>query len=52
MSIRVRAAWYNTTNAYYNCTLNSKPCSLSVFFPDGNAAVLTTPGPQQVRLLL
>ncbi|XP_054781764.1 E3 ubiquitin-protein ligase APD2-like [Prosopis cineraria] len=45
--IRVRAAMYNTTDAYYKCNLTSDPCGLSVFFPDGNAAVLTSPGPQQ-----
>ncbi|XP_028764334.1 uncharacterized protein LOC114722465 [Neltuma alba] len=45
--IRVRSAMYNTTDAYYKCTLTSDPCGLSVFFPDGNAAVLTSPAPQQ-----
>ncbi|KAK4253266.1 hypothetical protein QN277_010590 [Acacia crassicarpa] len=45
--IRVRAAMYNTTDAYYKCTLTSEPCGLNVFFPDGNAAILTSPVPQQ-----
>ncbi|KAF7845364.1 E3 ubiquitin-protein ligase rififylin [Senna tora] len=49
MTIRVRAAWYNTTDAYYKCTLNSKPCSMSVFFQQ-NAAVNTSSNEWYVKL--
>ncbi|XP_061343005.1 E3 ubiquitin-protein ligase APD2 [Gastrolobium bilobum] len=47
LNLRVRALLHNTTNAYYKCALTSSPCSLSIFFPEGNAAVLVSPGPQQ-----
>ncbi|XP_027351326.1 uncharacterized protein LOC113862437 [Abrus precatorius] len=47
LNLSVKAFLHNTTNAYYKCSLTSSPCSLNIFFPDGNAAVLVSPGPQQ-----
>lgn len=47
LNLTVRALLHNTTNAYYKCALTSSPCSLNMFFPDGNTAVLVSPGPQQ-----
>ncbi|KAL2337071.1 hypothetical protein Fmac_011517 [Flemingia macrophylla] len=47
LNISVRASLHNTTNAYYKCALTNSPCSLNIFFPEGSAAVLVTPGPQQ-----
>ncbi|GAU27447.1 hypothetical protein TSUD_161330 [Trifolium subterraneum] len=42
LNLTVKAILHNTTNAYYKCALTSSPCSLNIFFPDGNAAVLNT----------
>ncbi|TKY65832.1 putative E3 ubiquitin-protein ligase XBAT34 [Spatholobus suberectus] len=47
LNLSVRAFLHNTTNNYYKCTLTNSPCSLNIFFPEGGAAVLVTPGPQQ-----
>ncbi|XP_057435239.1 E3 ubiquitin-protein ligase APD2-like [Lotus japonicus] len=47
LNLSVRAFVHNTTNAYYKCALTSSPCSLNIFFPNGNAAVLVSPAPQQ-----
>ncbi|KAK7339881.1 hypothetical protein VNO77_20567 [Canavalia gladiata] len=47
LNLSVKAFLHNTTNAYYKCILTSSPCSLNIFFPGGNAAVLVSPGPQQ-----
>ncbi|KAK2361089.1 RING/U-box superfamily protein [Trifolium repens] len=48
LNLTVKAFLHNTTNAYYKCALtSSSPCSLNIFFPDGNAAVLVSPAPQQ-----
>ncbi|KAK9290588.1 hypothetical protein L1049_008759 [Liquidambar formosana] len=47
LNLTVRALLYNTTEAYYKCSLSQGLCSLQVPFPSGNAAVLTSPGPAQ-----
>ncbi|OMO85057.1 Zinc finger, RING/FYVE/PHD-type [Corchorus capsularis] len=47
LNITVRAIIYNTTEAYYRCTLTDGDCSLSILFPQGNSVVLTSPGPDQ-----
>ncbi|KAK7294696.1 hypothetical protein RJT34_17589 [Clitoria ternatea] len=47
LNLSVRASLHNTTNAYYKCDLTNNPCILKIFFPDGNAVVLVSPGPQQ-----
>lgn len=47
LDLKIRASIYNTTEAYYKCTLAHGQCRLKLFFPNGNAAVLTTPGPKQ-----
>ncbi|XP_054784489.1 E3 ubiquitin-protein ligase APD2-like [Prosopis cineraria] len=46
LSIKVRASLYNTTNAYYKCALMNNPCHVNIFFPDGNAAILTSDSQQ------
>ncbi|KAJ7949975.1 RING/U-box superfamily protein [Quillaja saponaria] len=46
LNIRARAFLYNTSEAYYQCDLSRGSCGLSIFFPDGNAAVLTSPDPE------
>ncbi|XP_052176890.1 E3 ubiquitin-protein ligase APD2 isoform X2 [Diospyros lotus] len=48
LDIRVKALLYNTTEAYYNCAVADGGCSLKMFFPNGNAAVLTSPSSEQV----
>lgn len=47
LNLSVRASLHNTTDAYYKCAVTDSPCSLNIFFPDGGAAVLVTPAPQQ-----
>ncbi|XAR50838.1 Ubiquitin--protein ligase [Bertholletia excelsa] len=47
LNLTVKAVQYNTTEAYYNCALSHGACHLKMFFPKGNAAVLTSPGPEQ-----
>ncbi|XP_059667991.1 E3 ubiquitin-protein ligase APD2 [Cornus florida] len=47
LNLRVKAFLYNATEAYYKCNLADGPCKLKLFFPEGNAAVLTSPGPEQ-----
>jgi len=41
---------YNTTEAYYKCTFTDSKCSLSILFPNGNAVVLNSLGPEEVNL--
>ncbi|KAA8517812.1 hypothetical protein F0562_015286 [Nyssa sinensis] len=47
LNIRVKAFLYNATEAYYTCSLAQGSCRLNVFFPNGNAALLTSPSPEQ-----
>uniref|UniRef100_A0A5B6ZBZ8 E3 ubiquitin-protein ligase APD1-4 N-terminal domain-containing protein n=1 Tax=Davidia involucrata TaxID=16924 RepID=A0A5B6ZBZ8_DAVIN len=47
LNIRVKAFLYNATAAYYKCSLAQGSCISKVFFPHGNAVVLTSPGPEQ-----
>ncbi|KAK7844265.1 putative e3 ubiquitin-protein ligase xbat35 [Quercus suber] len=47
LNLRVKAYLYNTTEAYYKCTFADGMCGLNVLFPNGNAAVLTSPSAEQ-----
>ncbi|KAF8402653.1 hypothetical protein HHK36_010742 [Tetracentron sinense] len=47
LNLRIRAFLYNTTEAFYKCSLNHGICSLKLFLMGSNAAVLTSPGPEQ-----
>ncbi|KAF7146282.1 hypothetical protein RHSIM_Rhsim04G0128400 [Rhododendron simsii] len=47
LNLTVTSLLYNTTSAYYNCAVAQGACSLKMFFPSGNSAVLTSPGPEQ-----
>lgn len=49
LNLGVKAYLYNTTSAYYKCTFSHGECSINVLFPEGNAAVIATPGPGQVK---
>lgn len=46
LNLSIKAFLYNTAEAYYSCTFVDGICSLSILFPNGNAAVLTSPGPE------
>lgn len=50
LNLRVKAYLHNTTGAYYKCTFADGPCGLDILFPNGNAAVLTSPIPEEVKL--
>lgn len=50
LNFTVNALLYDTSEAYYKCTFTDTSCSLKVLFPSGNVGVLTSPGPEQVRL--
>lgn len=50
LNLSIKAFLYNTAEAYYSCTFVDGICSLSILFPNGNAAVLTSPGPEDVSL--
>lgn len=50
LNFTVNALLYDTSEAYYKCTFTDMSCSLKILFPKGNVAVLTSPGPEQVRL--
>ncbi|KAG5515109.1 hypothetical protein RHGRI_036222 [Rhododendron griersonianum] len=41
---------YNTTRAYYKCSLSHQLCSLKLFLLRANVAVLTSPGMDQVTV--
>ncbi|XP_010543205.1 PREDICTED: uncharacterized protein LOC104816193 [Tarenaya hassleriana] len=47
LDFHLDAVLYNTTEAYYNCNFPNAKCSFNVPFFGANAAVLTSPGPQQ-----
>ena len=51
LNLTVKALQYNTTGAYSKCNLTQGQCSLKLFFPKANAAVITSPGPEQVRCI-
>lgn len=47
--LNAKSLVYNNTDAYYNCSLSNGSCTLKILFPFGNAALVTSPGPDQVR---
>ena len=49
LNLTVKALIYNTTKAYYKCSLGNGLCSLKLFLLRHNAAVLTSPALQQVK---
>lgn len=49
LNLTMKTFVYNTTNANYKCSLGNNLCSLKLFLLQFNAAVLTSPGPQQVK---
>ncbi|XP_042945709.1 E3 ubiquitin-protein ligase APD1-like isoform X3 [Carya illinoinensis] len=47
LNLRVEAYLFNTTESYYKCTFTGGLCGLDILFPNGNAAVLTSPSTEQ-----
>ncbi|KAE8099203.1 hypothetical protein FH972_017204 [Carpinus fangiana] len=47
LNLELKAYTHNTTEAYYKCTFPDGLCSLSILFPNGNVAVLTSPSTEQ-----
>ncbi|XP_043724038.1 E3 ubiquitin-protein ligase APD2 isoform X2 [Telopea speciosissima] len=47
LNLRVQAVLYNTTEAYYKCSVSRNLCSLNLFLLGTNVAVLTSPDPGQ-----
>lgn len=47
LTVTVNAFLYNTTQAYYKCSLDSHLCSLKLFLLGTNVAVLTSPHPKE-----
>ncbi|KAL4188308.1 hypothetical protein AMTRI_Chr08g201820 [Amborella trichopoda] len=43
LELQMRTYLYNTSNAYYKCSLGHELCGLKLFILGANAAVLTTP---------
>ncbi|XP_058071460.1 E3 ubiquitin-protein ligase APD2-like isoform X7 [Magnolia sinica] len=49
LNFSISALLYNTTGAYYKCSPDHNLCGLKLLIFGVNAAVLTTPGPEQGR---
>ncbi|XP_008791207.2 E3 ubiquitin-protein ligase APD2-like isoform X2 [Phoenix dactylifera] len=49
LNFTIRTLLYNTTGAYYKCSLNHKLCVLELFLLRANVAILTTPGPKSAQ---
>ncbi|GAV66614.1 zf-C3HC4_3 domain-containing protein [Cephalotus follicularis] len=47
LKLSVKAFIYNTTKAYYRCSLGDHLCTLKLFILGTNVAVLSTPGAQE-----
>lgn len=47
LNFTIKAFVYDTTKAYYNCSLSHGECSLEVFLLRTNAALLTSPAREQ-----
>ncbi|KAK1377428.1 E3 ubiquitin-protein ligase rififylin [Heracleum sosnowskyi] len=47
LNLTLKALVYNTTRAYYNCSVAYGECTFRTSFSDGNTVVLTTPGSRQ-----
>ncbi|XP_010923286.1 E3 ubiquitin-protein ligase APD2 isoform X2 [Elaeis guineensis] len=49
LNFTIRTLLYNTTGAYYECSLNHRLCVLELFLLRANVAILTTPGPKSAQ---
>ncbi|GAB4859949.1 hypothetical protein Ancab_011428 [Ancistrocladus abbreviatus] len=49
LNFTVKALLYNTTDAYFKCSLSNHLCSFNLFLLRPNTAILTSPGHGQVK---
>ncbi|KAL8154096.1 hypothetical protein V2J09_011856 [Rumex salicifolius] len=49
LNLTIKAVLYNTTEAFFKCSVYNKACSFSCFFLKKNAVIITSPGPEQVK---
>ncbi|KAG1347015.1 hypothetical protein COCNU_06G008440 [Cocos nucifera] len=49
LNFTIQTLLYNTTGAYYECSLNHRLCVLELFLLRANVAILTTPGPKSAQ---
>ncbi|KAM7526484.1 hypothetical protein LguiA_016386 [Lonicera macranthoides] len=47
LNLTIKSFLYNTSGAFSKCMFTRGQCSLKMFFPNGNAALLTTPGTEE-----
>lgn len=48
LTFRIQALFYNTTGAYFKCSLGHRLCALKLFFLEENVAILAS-GPRKVK---
>ncbi|CAL9758344.1 unnamed protein product [Musa acuminata subsp. burmannicoides] len=48
LTFRIQAVLYNTTGAYYKCSLHQRFCALKLSLQRANVAILTTPAPDPI----
>lgn len=51
LNLTIKSFLYNTSGAYSKCMFTRGQCSLKMFFPGRNAALLTTPSTEEVTVL-
>ncbi|KAL8140954.1 hypothetical protein V2J09_006975 [Rumex salicifolius] len=49
LNVTVKALLYNTSEAYFRCSVYDRVCSFSQMLLNKNAVILTSPGPEQVK---
>ncbi|GMH11161.1 hypothetical protein Nepgr_013002 [Nepenthes gracilis] len=49
LNFTIKALLYNTTQAYFKCSLSDSICNFKLFLMKANAAILTSPGPGQAK---
>ncbi|KAL8129413.1 hypothetical protein V2J09_018568 [Rumex salicifolius] len=47
LKLEIRSSIYDTSDAYYKCSVAHGLCNLKVLFPRGNAAILSSPDVQE-----
>ncbi|BBH04646.1 RING/U-box superfamily protein [Prunus dulcis] len=47
LEFNIKSALYNTTEAYYKCSLDNQLCSLKLSLLGASAVVITSPGPKE-----
>ncbi|GMH12222.1 hypothetical protein Nepgr_014063 [Nepenthes gracilis] len=49
LNFTIKALVYNTTRAYFKCSLSDSKCSFDLFILKENAVIITSPGPGQAE---